>query len=263
MHMLLQGVKEAPLLIQLNSYFRLMKTLTSFILALLLTCQLSAQKTITFPSDDGLTITADLYLGQDTTLPFILLCHQAGYSRGEYNETAKKFMRLGYNCLAIDLRSGGEVNGVKNMTFDEATKKRKGTGYMDAEQDISAAVDYLYERSKKKVVLVGSSYSASLVLKVAVNNFKVSSVIAFSPGEYFGKKVSIKDAITSLDKPVLVLCAAKERDEVNALMQDVKSSRKNIFSPSENGEHGSTALWKTNPNYHDYWISVMMFLEHE
>lgn len=239
-----------------------MKKFIPFILALVITAQGFAQKTITFPSEDGLTITADLYFGQDTTLPFILLCHQAGFSRGEYNETAKKFMRLGYNCLAIDLRSGGEVNGVKNMTFDEATKKRKGTGYMDAEQDISAAIDYLYNRSKKKVVLVGSSYSASLVMKVAVNNFKVSSVIAFSPGEYFGKKVSIKDAIASLDQPVLVLCSAKERDEVNTLMQDVKSTKKNIFSPSENGDHGSKALWKANPNYHDYWISVMMFLEH-
>src|SRR3972149_6331103 len=72
-------------------------------------------KTITFPSTDALLITADLYFVSDT-LPYMILCHQAGYSRGEYMETADKFCNLGYNCLAIDQRSGKEVNGVKNKT---------------------------------------------------------------------------------------------------------------------------------------------------
>src|SRR5438477_11180739 len=70
---------------------------------------------ITFPSADGLIITADSYL-QNDTLPWILLCHQAGYSRGEYKETAVKFENFGYNCLAIDQRSGDSVNGIKNET---------------------------------------------------------------------------------------------------------------------------------------------------
>ena len=38
-------------------------------------------ETITFKSDDGLTITADLYLEHETKAPFIILYHQAGYSR--------------------------------------------------------------------------------------------------------------------------------------------------------------------------------------
>ena len=243
------------------SYFRTMKirSIALFVFALSFTA--FGQRTITFPSEDGLNITADIYLSNDSTLPYILLCHQAGYSRGEYNETAKKFSRLGFNCMAIDLRSGGEVNGVQNMTFSEASKNKKGTEYLDAEQDIRAAIDFLFEKNKKKVVIVGSSYSASLVLKVAVDNEKVQSVIAFSPGEYFGKKLKLHEAIADLDKPVLVLSSAKERDDINKLMKDVKSKKKNIFSPATGGEHGSKALWKVNANYHDYWISVMMFLD--
>jgi len=60
---------------------------------------------IEFPSKDGLMITADSY----EMLPgkgFILLCHQADFSRGEYTETAKRLNEMGYNCLAIDQRSG-------------------------------------------------------------------------------------------------------------------------------------------------------------
>jgi hypothetical protein len=68
---------------------------------------------VTFIASDSLRITADLYLN-NYNYPFILLFHQNGYSRGEYAEIAGKLMNLGYNCLAVDLRSGGKVNYVKN-----------------------------------------------------------------------------------------------------------------------------------------------------
>ena len=60
-------------------------------------------KKITFPASDGILISADLYFVNDS-LPYMILCHQAGYSRAEYAETASKFCHLGYNCLAIDQR---------------------------------------------------------------------------------------------------------------------------------------------------------------
>jgi len=64
-------------------------------------------KTITFPSSDGVKITADLYiLHTDKNTPFIVLFHQAGFSRGEYREITPKLNRLGFNCMAIDQRSG-------------------------------------------------------------------------------------------------------------------------------------------------------------
>ena len=104
-----------------------------------------AQQKVTIPSKDSLPITADMY-SVDESKPYIILCHQAGYSRGEYKEIATKLNKLGYNCLAIDLRSGGEVNGIKNETAAAALKKKKPQGYLDAEQDIVAALDYLYEK---------------------------------------------------------------------------------------------------------------------
>ena len=58
-----------------------------------------AQQTVVFQSKDGLEITADLYQVENPKLT-ILLCHQAGYSRGEYINTAKKINALGYSCMA-------------------------------------------------------------------------------------------------------------------------------------------------------------------
>jgi dienelactone hydrolase len=225
---------------------------------MLLTTFLKAQETITFPSKDGLTITADEYITGDT-MPYMILCHQAGFSRGEYVYTAPRFQKFGYNCLAIDARSGKEVNGITNETSVLAVKKKKPIGYLDTEQDILAAIDYAFKKSKKKVILVGSSYSASLALKIASASDKVKAVVAFSPGEYFGNKLNIKESIKNLDKPVFVTSSKSESAEVALLMKDVKN--KSQFSPSNAGDHGSKALWKeSNPNYHEYWLSLLMFM---
>ncbi|HLP14516.1 MAG TPA: hypothetical protein VK177_21475, partial [Flavobacteriales bacterium] len=106
--------------------------------------------TIEFNAADGLAITADSY----EVLPgekYILLCHQAEFSRGEYIETAKKLNEMGYNCLAIDQRSGEMCNDVVNETAKRAREQKKKTDYKDAEQDIVAAVDYIFNHSKHPV----------------------------------------------------------------------------------------------------------------
>lgn len=215
---------------------------------------------ITFPASDALTVTADLYFVNDT-LPYMLLCHQAGYSRGEYLETAKKLCLLGYNCIAVDQRSGKEVNGVKNETAALAASKKKFTAYLDAEKDILAAIDYAYNKSGKKVILVGSSYSASLALKIAAVNKKVKAVMAFSPGEYFGGKLKIKDAIANLSIPVFITSSKEEAGDVTILISDVKSKIRQQFIPISKGRHGSSCLWKDNPGYHEYWFAIMMFMK--
>lgn len=224
--------------------------------------QLSPQplQKITFPASDGITVTADLYFISDS-LPYMILCHQAGYSRAEYAETAKKFCHLGYNCLAIDQRSGKEVNGVKNETAASAELKKKPTTYLDAEKDILSAVDYAYNKSGKKVLLVGSSYSASLALKIAATNKKVKAVMAFSPGEYFGTKLKLKDAIANISVPVFVTSSKEEAQDVTNLISDIKSKIKNQFIPTSKGKHGSSCLWKENPGYHEYWFAIMMFMK--
>ena len=61
----------------------------------------------------------NIYL-KDYNYPFILFFHQEGSSRGEYAGIAKKFFNLNYNCLAVDLRYGGESNYIKNETCERA-----------------------------------------------------------------------------------------------------------------------------------------------
>jgi len=63
--------------------------------------------TLIINSDDDIKIITDSYIiSEDPKTPVIVLFHQAGWSRGEYLEIAPKLNHLGFNCVAVDLRSG-------------------------------------------------------------------------------------------------------------------------------------------------------------
>jgi hypothetical protein len=108
--------------------------------------------------------------------------------------------------------------------------------------------------------LLGSSYSASLVLKVAAENNKVEAVIVFSPGEYFDDKTYIRSHISTLMKPVLITSSRSEADLVTDMMKDVNSRIKVQYIPSIEGQHGSKALWSTSAGNQDYWAILISFL---
>jgi dienelactone hydrolase len=236
------------------------KYITTFLFLILIVSTTFSQQTITFPSLDKVPITADLYKINDTAT-YIVLCHLSDHSRGEYIETAKQLNDLGYSCLAIDTRTGNEIFDIKNQTSIEAKKLNKPTNYLDSEQDIIAAVYYADSLSNGKgIILFGSSFSASLALKIGTVNSKVKAVIAFSPGEYFGKQLDLKKAIKKLNKPVFVTSSKDEAKEVAILVKGIKSKSKVQFIPKEKGEHGSISLWSYNPNNADYWEALEHFL---
>lgn len=219
---------------------------------------ISAQQTVTFKAEDGLDVTADLYL-MDLNYPYIILLHQAGYSRGEYREIAPRLTNLGYNCLAVDLRSGNEVNGVVNQTHQLAQGKGLKTDYIAAINDVDAAIAYVKSRTDKPFVLWGSSYSASLALIVGTNDLRTAAVVSFSPGEYFDDKDFVKNQIKRISVPVLVLSAKSECASVNELVSVVNPNLVTKYCPSEPGKHGAKALWSSSPFSDDYWLAVTMF----
>ncbi|MBW1296736.1 alpha/beta hydrolase [Aquimarina litoralis] len=232
------------------------------ILICFVTISIHSQKTIDFPSKDGLMMTADLYeaAGKDS---FIILFHQAGWSRGEYMEIAPKLIKMGYNCLAVDQRSGMIINDRLNHTSREAKKKGKKTEYIDAYQDVEAAIAYVKKTyNPKKIIIWGSSYSSSLVLKYAGDNPNaVNGVLSFSPGEYFGKKNFITSSAANIKVPVFVTSAKKEKKNWSGIYDAITSDKKQFFLPKTEGNHGSRALWDRFSDNKSYWKAVTSFLE--
>lgn len=219
-----------------------------------------AMTTITIQSLDGLDITADLFHVADDA-PVFVLCHQARFNRTEHTETAKALMARGYNCLATDQRSGGVLNDQENETANRATVKGLPTSYLDAEPDIIAAVNYMAEKYSQKVILVGSSYSASLSLKVAKENRNVKAVLSFSPGEYFGDKLALGKTIAGLNKPTFITSSKSEAVGAKPLADVVMKDKITHYIPVSDGAHGSRVLWSEQPFSEEYWTAVNAFLE--
>lgn len=242
-----------------------MKKLYAVLLIFVLFSNIFSFETITFPSKDKVEITADIYVVHPDSAPFIILFHRAHSSRGEYREIAPKLNEMGFNCMAIDQRSGNEINGVQNETIKKAQKMKKGTNYLDAIQDMEVAVDYAKENfAKGKLILWGSSYSASLVLKLTVDYADlVDGVLAFAPGEYFsrfGKSENfIKESAKSIKCPVFITSAKSEKSNWIEIYEAV-SAPKSFFLPKTKGVHGSEALWKKTPESKEYWEATRTFL---
>lgn len=238
-----------------------MKLLALLSVCMLLTISGIAQQTIEFPSKDGLTITADLYK-LDQPAPFILLFHQAGWSRGEYKEIAPQLNALGYHCLAVDLRSGGAVNRIENETAKRAEQQAKSTNYVNAFQDIEASVNYVKRTYRPDSILLwGSSYSSALVLKYA-GDFpeSVTAVLSFSPGEYFGATDFIRTSAQHITVPTFITSAKSEMKTWQQIHNAINTKTKQFYLPTTDGNHGARALWKKFSDSSGYWEAVRSFL---
>jgi len=217
---------------------------------------------VTFPSKDGIEITAKLYeISKEA--PVILLCHQARFNKFEYEGIAQQLNALGFNCVAIDQRSGGPIANQVNETTNRAKKAGKPTEFLDAEQDMVAAIDYVHNRYKKPITLWGSSYSSTLALYLAPANEKVGSVVSFSPGNYFAeKKGSLIDLLENFKKPMFVTSSKQEAEGLGKLIAKMKLTDKQVmFTPKKSGHHGSRALWKDQNGGAEYWEAITAFLK--
>jgi len=217
------------------------------------------QQKVTYKAADGLQVTADLYLGKPNST-FIILLHQAGYSRGEYIEIAPRLISLGYSCLAVDLRSGNEVNFIVNETAERALKLGFSVNYINAVPDILASIDYARALVQKPVILFGSSYSASLALLVASESVKVGGIISCSPGEYFGDTTYLKQRINLPKKPVFVCGSKGEIPAIKRLVSNIPQKNVVVATPGKfSGTHGASTFWSSKPESKEMWLQLTLF----
>lgn len=124
-----------------------MPALRSVALALLLTTVAAAQRTISFPTEDGGRVCADLY-GQGTR--GLVLAHGGRFNKESWRGQANALESKGFRVLAIDFRGFGCSTGPGQTDFDNAP----------FEKDVLAAVHYLKAHGSKTVSVVGGSFGA-------------------------------------------------------------------------------------------------------
>jgi len=122
-----------------------MSVLRGLPLALILTTLLPAQQTISFPTEDGGRIYADLY-GAGTR--GVVLAHGGRFNKESWRDQARALVSSGFQVLAIDFRGFGRSSGPGQADFDHAP----------FENDVLAAVRYLKTHGVKTVSVVGGSF---------------------------------------------------------------------------------------------------------
>ena len=217
--------------------------------------------TIETRGGDNLTLTADLYDCGDAKAPILLLFHQARGSRGEYTGIAPRLVKLGYNCLALDARSGkgGGKWELVNQTAKRAADAGLATGYLDAKADLLRSISWVRELGYTgKIALWGSSYSAALTLVIGGSRpAEVSALLVFSPGEFLNA-VKVAPMAAKINIPTFLTGPAGERAVVQELGNSVPAASRTV-DVQEKGVHGSSTLFRADDSERT-WKRVEAFL---
>lgn len=217
---------------------------------------------VTLTAAGHVKVFATYYGTGDKSKPIVLLFHQAGSNGAEYATIAPRLNALGFNTLAVDQRSGGHAFGGVNRTVKALGRS---TGYRAALPDLQAALDWAHKNNRGKIIICGSSYSASLVFLLAANNpDKIAGLMAFSPGEYLGGRHTVRDAAARLRNVAVFVTSASDRGEIAAarvIVQAVPGKSKTQFVPKR-APHGASALIASaNPaGASQMWTAVERFL---
>jgi dienelactone hydrolase len=222
----------------------------------------AAPTPVTLTAADRVKVFATYYGTGDRSKPIVLLFHQAGANGAEYASIAPRLNALGFNALAVDQRSGGSLFGRANKTVRALGHS---TGYRAALPDLQAALDWARANHQGKIVVCGSSYSASLVFLLAADNpGNIAGLMAFSPGEYLGGRHTVRDAAAKLRNVAVFVTSASNRSEIaaaRAIVQAIPGHTKTQFVPKR-APHGASALIASaNPaGAAQVWAAVERFL---
>ncbi len=206
----------------------------------------NAAEEIRFDTADGVAVTGDWYRTDDSRLArLILLFHQGGGdARGEYGSIAPRLNKLGFDVIAIDQRrGGGRLDGV-NRTV--AALGDREFGYCDAYPDLEGAIEFARRQGYEGPMIAwGSSYSAALVFKLAVDHRRdIGAVLAFSPAA--GPPLAdcpLSSQLDSIDVPVLALRPASEFEIESVQSQMAEFEKHGIQTyVADPGVHGSSML---------------------
>jgi dienelactone hydrolase len=223
-----------------------------------------AGQPVSFLAADGVRVYGEFYPAGGKTAPVILLFHRAGSNHAEYAPIAPQLAALGFNCLAIDQRSGGTMWGVHNRTADALNFE---PSFMDVLKDMEAALSWTRSSGYGGPAIAwGSSYSASLVFLLAARHTDdIKAVLAFSPSDtYVDPPGTVLAAAAKVTCPVFIDSAkdAKEIAAAKRVLGAVSSKSKTQFVPAIAGIHASPTLRADqNPRgAEENWKAVSRFL---
>ncbi len=121
-----------------------MRSFIAIVAALLFAGAACAQTTVSFPTEDGGVVFADLYGSAERA---VVLAHGGRFNKESWAPQARRLVAAGFEVLAIDFRGYGKSHGPGDKDPEDAP----------LEKDVLAAVRYLHSAGAKSVSIVGGS----------------------------------------------------------------------------------------------------------
>jgi pimeloyl-ACP methyl ester carboxylesterase len=116
--------------------------------AILLAQPAAAQKTVSFPTEDGGVVFADVYGASDRA---VVLAHGGRFNKESWAAQAGTLVAAGFEVLAIDFRGFGKSHGPTDKNPPDPP----------FQLDVLAAVRYLHKNGAKSVSIIGGSMGGS------------------------------------------------------------------------------------------------------
>ena len=128
---------------------------SAILAAVVLTTLAGTQERVSFPTQDGGIVYADVYGEGDRG---VVLAHGGRFTKESWATQAPAFATAGFRVLAIDFRGRGQSRG----------GARSDSGDDGVHFDVLAAVRYLRETGAITVSVVGASFGGGAAAKAAV-----------------------------------------------------------------------------------------------
>jgi pimeloyl-ACP methyl ester carboxylesterase len=120
------------------------RSLLPIIVAFLVSVSAAAQTTVSFPTEDGGLVYADVYGEGDQA---VVLAHGGQFNKESWKKQAEALVAAKFRVLALDFRGYGKSKGPGDSDPADAPLY----------QDVLAAIRYLRKTGAKRVSVVGAS----------------------------------------------------------------------------------------------------------
>jgi pimeloyl-ACP methyl ester carboxylesterase len=124
-----------------------MFVLRTLLAILLVTGPAVAQEHVSFPTEDGGVVYADIYGKGERG---VVLAHGGRFNKESWEKQALELTKAGFRVVAIDFRGYGQSHGPQSKS-----------GFDGVEYDVLAAVRYLHKAGAKTVSVVGASFGGA------------------------------------------------------------------------------------------------------
>lgn len=144
-------------------------------------------ETVAVHTSDDLDLAASFFppRGKSGRAPAVILVHDAGADRHQFDRLAETLRKRGFAVLAIDLRGHGE-SATEEIAWKPGDDEANATLWAFAVRDVDAAADWLRTRPDvhaSNLSLVGIGAGASLAVRHAVRDENVRAVVLAAPQE--------------------------------------------------------------------------------